>query len=54
MNFEKMHGGKDTFSIRLNQQYRLIFEIEFADSTKKTGKVLITDIWDHGKKYKTP
>jgi len=51
MNFEKMHGVKDTFSIRLNQQYRLIFAIEFADVTKKTGKVLITDIWDHGKKY---
>ena len=51
MNFEKMQGCKNTFSIRLNQQYRLIFRIEFADEQMKTGKVIVTDIWDHGKKY---
>ncbi|MDN5279945.1 MAG: toxin HigB [Clostridiales bacterium] len=51
MNFEKMLGHANTFSIRLNQQYRLIFKIEFTDEQMKTGKVFITDIWDHGKKY---
>ncbi|NCB47577.1 hypothetical protein EOM81_11240 [bacterium] len=51
MNFEKMHGHTNTFSIRLNQQYRLIFRIEFADEQTKTGKIFITDIWDHGKRY---
>lgn len=51
MNFEKMQGHTNTFSIRLNQQYRLIFRVEFTDKQMKTGKVFITDIWDHGKKY---
>jgi plasmid maintenance system killer protein len=46
-----MLGHANTFSIRLNQQYRLIFRIEFTDEQMKTGKVFITDIWDHGKKY---
>ncbi|EKD81548.1 MAG: plasmid maintenance system killer [uncultured bacterium] len=48
MNFEKMLGYKNTFSIRLNRQYRLIFRMEFADAEMKTGKVFITEIWDHG------
>lgn len=51
MNFEKMQGHDNTFSIRLNQQYRLIFIVEFADKEMKTGKVYVKEIWDHGKKY---
>jgi plasmid maintenance system killer protein len=51
MNFEKMQGYENTFSIRLNQQFRLIFRIEFNNNQMKTGKIIVTDIWDHGKKY---
>ncbi|MDD3378302.1 MAG: type II toxin-antitoxin system RelE/ParE family toxin [Candidatus Riflebacteria bacterium] len=51
MNFEKMQGHDNTFSIRLNQKYRMIFRVEFADEEMKTGKVFIKEIWDHGKKY---
>jgi proteic killer suppression protein len=51
MQFEKLQGNQDLFSIRLNQQFRLIFRLEFDDETRKTGKAFIQEIWDHSKKY---
>ncbi|MBU1107095.1 MAG: type II toxin-antitoxin system RelE/ParE family toxin [Candidatus Riflebacteria bacterium] len=51
MQFERLQGFQNLFSIRLNQQFRLIFRLEFDDDTKRTGKAFVTDIWDHSKKY---
>jgi proteic killer suppression protein len=51
MQFEKFQGHQNYFSIRLNQQYRLVFEVKFDDNSKKTGIILIKEIWDHSKKY---
>lgn len=51
MQFEKMQGHKETFSIRINKQYRLIFKVQFEENSDKTGKVFIKEIWDHSKKY---
>lgn len=51
MKFEKLQGHADLYSIRLNQQYRLIFQFTSVDKDIKTGKILIRDIWDHSKKY---
>lgn len=51
MQFEKIHGHKDFFSIRINKQYRLIFNVQFDENSDKTGKVFIKEIWNHSKKY---
>ncbi len=51
MQFEKLQGHQNYYSIRLNKQYRLIFEIEFDDNSNKTGTIIIKEIWDHSKKY---
>ncbi len=47
MNFEKMQGYKNRFSIRINQQYRLEFEIDFEDEERTRGEVLIADVSKH-------
>ncbi|MCF7791799.1 MAG: type II toxin-antitoxin system RelE/ParE family toxin [Victivallales bacterium] len=47
MKFEKLQGYDNRFSIRINQQYRLVFEIEFKDEEKTFGDVLILDISNH-------
>jgi len=47
MKFEKLAGFENRFSIRLNQQYRLEFEIDFKDEEKTFGSVLILDISKH-------
>jgi proteic killer suppression protein len=51
MQFEKLQGHKDFFSIRINKQYRLIFRVQFDENSDKTGKVIIKEIWDHSKNY---
>ena len=47
MNFEKMHGYKNRFSIRINKQYRLEFDMDFEDETRTKGEVLIVDVSKH-------
>ena len=47
MQFKKLEGSKNKFSIRLNKQYRLEFEIAFEDEEKTRGKVMIVDITKH-------
>ena len=50
MRFERIKGYKNRFSIRLNDQYRLEFDIEFSDKENTMGKVLIMCVSDHYKK----
>jgi len=47
MKFKKLEGIKKRFSIRINNQYRLEFEIEFEDEAKSKGKVIIKDVSKH-------
>jgi len=47
MEFEKLEGYEKRFSIRLNKQYRLEFEIDFEDEEKTFGSVLIIDVSNH-------
>jgi len=45
--FEALGGYDNRFSIRINDQYRLIFEITFQDETRMFGKVSILKISKH-------
>ena len=47
MKFKKMEGFDNRFSIRINDQYRLEFEINFEDEEKTFGSVLILDASNH-------
>jgi len=47
MRFESLKSRTDHFSIRLNDQYRLIFRIAFEDDEKLTGTVTILEISKH-------
>lgn len=46
-NFEKLKGYENRFSLRLNKQMRLIFEIDFQNEEKTNGNVSILDISKH-------
>jgi len=45
--FEGLEGFKNRFSIRLNNQYRLIFDIDFENAEKTVSNVLIIEISKH-------
>lgn len=47
MRFEKLEGYENRFSIRINKQYRLEFEITFEDEKCTRGSVLIVDVSKH-------
>ncbi|MBF0543737.1 MAG: type II toxin-antitoxin system RelE/ParE family toxin [Candidatus Riflebacteria bacterium] len=47
MAFESLDGYENRFSIRINDQYRLIFEIDFRDRERTFGKVSILKISKH-------
>jgi len=47
MVFESLDGYENRFSIRINDQYRLIFEIAFQDEARTFGKVSIMKISKH-------
>ena len=47
MRFEKLAGGQNRFSIRLNRQYRLEFEIAFEDAERTRGAVEILAVSKH-------
>ena len=53
LNLEKMRGHENLFSLRVNDQYRLEFEIEFEDEGQTRGKVSVLNLSDHygGKKW---
>ena len=49
MRFEKLEGYQNSFSIRINGQFRLEFDINFEDENKTKGKVEILTISKHYK-----
>ena len=49
MKFERLEGYENRFSIRLNIEYRLEFEIDFEDSEKLRGKATIPRVSKHYK-----
>jgi len=49
LNFEKMRGYKNRFSMRIDKQHRLEIEIDFEDENKTKGFVTILKITKHYK-----
>lgn len=49
MRFEKLENYQNRFSIRINDQFRLEFDIDFEDENKTKGKVEILTISKHYK-----
>ena len=47
MEFERLAGYPNRFSIRITRKYRLEFEIEFEDKKWTLGRVLIVDVSKH-------
>lgn len=47
MEFEKLAGHPNRFSIRITRKYRLELEIEFEDKQRTLGRVLIVDVSKH-------
>ncbi len=47
LHFEKLEGFENRYSVRLNLQWRLEFEIEWEDETKLTGKITLLEISKH-------
>jgi toxin HigB-1 len=47
MEFEALAGYSNRFSIRINRQYRLEFEIEFENEEKMVGFVRILTVSKH-------
>jgi len=47
MRFESLEGREDCFSIRINLEYRIELKIDFTDSARTTGTVLILDVTKH-------
>lgn len=47
LNFEKLQGYENRFSLRLNRQYRLEIEIEWINEENTIGKIELLDITKH-------
>lgn len=47
MEFEKLAGSENRFSIRLDKKHRLEFEIDFEDENKTFGTVHIITVSKH-------
>ncbi len=47
MEFEKLAGYPNRFSIRITRQYRVEFEIEFEDEKKTFGRIVIVNVSKH-------
>ena len=47
MEFGKLAGYPNRFSIRITRKYRLEFEIEFEDKKRTFGRVLIVNVSKH-------
>lgn len=47
LNFEKLKGTTNNYSIRLTIQWRLEMEIEWEDNNKTIGIITITEISKH-------
>ena len=49
LNFEKLEGNKNLYSIRVNEQYRIELEIEWLDENKTKGIINIVELSNHYK-----
>ena len=49
MHFESLEGHTNRFSIRINNKYRLEFEIRFEDKEQTKGEVKICTVSNHYK-----
>lgn len=47
MEFEKLKGVVNRFSIRIDKKHRLEFEIDFEDDAKTFGTVMIVTVSKH-------
>lgn len=47
LNFERLQGYDNRFSVRINNQYRLEVEIEWQNSDKTIGNIELLDISKH-------
>lgn len=47
LNFEKMKGSENTYSMRLKIKYRLEMDIEWKNDEKTIGNFIITNISNH-------
>lgn len=47
MEFEKLEGYANRFSIRLDRKHRLEFEIDFEDEKKTIGTVTVVTVSKH-------
>lgn len=47
LNFEKMQGSKNSYSMRLKIKYRLEMDIEWKNSELTIGDFIITEISNH-------
>jgi plasmid maintenance system killer protein len=47
LNFEKLKGTENTYSMRLKLKYRLEMEIDWQNSELTIGDFLLTDISNH-------
>ena len=47
LHFKRLQGHENRFSLRINDQYRLEFEIEFEDKARTRGTVSIVKLSAH-------
>lgn len=47
LNFKRLEGYDNRFSLRIDRKYRLEIEIEWEDEEKTKGKVIILEISKH-------
>lgn len=47
LNFEKMQGTENSFSVRLNKKWRLEMDIEWEDDKQTRGKITVTELSKH-------
>lgn len=47
LKFERLKSTENQFSIRLNQEFRLVFRISFEDKEKTKGQVFIKELSKH-------
>ena len=50
LNFEKMKGKKNRYSVRIDRGYRLEFEIRRDNTEKTKGTVILKEISKHYKR----
>jgi len=50
LNFEKMKGKKNRFSLRIDREYRLEFDMRWDNTEKTKGTVILKEISKHYKR----